>query len=243
MSNEMNSVVRFTGSDYDLYGSSDDILCPPNFLYTIAVATGNVHKVAEITNALSVAQDSPLCGIHFKTIRELCPDFVDPVEDGGSFEDNAAIKAHAAHYVADKPALADDSGLVVDALGGAPGIYSARYSGFEHHDAANNEKLLYELEGIPEERRRARFVCCLVVVGLNRIINRPGFGYLTVTGTCEGTIATEPRGDNGFGYDPLFLPDATPGRSMAQLTLEEKTAISHRGVALRKLLARLRDAA
>jgi len=204
---------------------------------TIVVATGNAHKVVEIAAALGAAADSPLAGIGFDAVHELYPDFIDPVEDGATFEDNAAIKAHAAHYVSGLPSLADDSGLVVDALDGAPGIYSARYCGVEHDDAGNNEKLLRELEGVPAQRRRARFVSCLVVVGLNTIIDRPGYGYLTVTGTCEGSIGFEPQGNNGFGYDPLFLPDATPGRSMAQLTLEEKTAISHRGDALRKLLA------
>ena len=205
---------------------------------TIVVATGNAHKVAEIAAALSATPDSPLAGLRFVAIHELCPDFIDPIEDGGSFEDNAAIKAHAAHYVTGLPALADDSGLVVDALDGAPGIYSARYCGVEHDDAGNNAKLLRELAGAPADKRRARFVSCLVTVGFNVILpQHPNFGYLTVTGTCEGTIATAPQGDNGFGYDPLFLPDATPGRSMAQLTLEEKTAISHRGAALRQLLA------
>jgi len=206
----------------------------------IVVATGNAHKVCEIAAALGAVEDSPLAGVRFVAVHELCPDFVDPVEDGGSFEDNAAIKAHAAHYVTGLPSLADDSGLVVDALDGAPGIFSARYSGVEHDDAGNNAKLLRKLAQAPQDQRRARFVSCLVMVGLNTLIDRPGYGYLTVTGTCEGAIGTELQGENGFGYDPLFLPDATPGRSMAQLSLEEKTAISHRGAALRELLARLR---
>jgi len=206
----------------------------------IIIATGNAHKVTEIAAALGGAEGSPLAGARFEAVHTWCSGYVDPIEDGATFEDNAAIKAHAAHYLTRCPALADDSGLVVDALDGAPGIYSARYSGVEHDDAGNNEKLLRELSGAPAQRRRARFVSCLVVVGLNTVIDRPGYGYLTVTGTCEGMIGFEPQGNNGFGYDPLFLPDATPGRSMAQLTLEEKTAISHRGDALRKLLERLR---
>ena len=207
---------------------------------TIVVATGNSHKVTEIAAGLRAATGSPLAGVRFVGIHELCSDFIDPVEDGSSFEDNAALKAHAVHYVTGLPALADDSGLVVDALDGAPGIFSARYCGTEHDDAGNNQKLLHELSGTPASLRRARFVSCLVIVGLNTImLGQPG--YLTVTGTCEGSIGTELCGAGGFGYDPLFLPDATPGRSMAQLSLEEKTAISHRGSALRLLLERFSD--
>jgi len=203
---------------------------------TIVVATGNLHKVIEIAAALSAGGDSPLAGFRFVAVHDLCPDFVDPVEDGATFEENAAIKARAAHSATGTAALADDSGLVVDALDGAPGIYSARYAGAGHDDGANNEKLLAELAGVSE--RRARFISCLVLVGLDALLpDQPA--YLCVTGACEGQIAFAPRGDNGFGYDPLFLADATPGRSMAELTLEEKTAISHRGAALRALLSLL----
>jgi len=203
---------------------------------TIVVATGNAHKVTEIAAALSTAADSPLAGVRFIAVHELVDAYTDPVEDGASFEDNAAIKARAAQAATGLPALADDSGLVVDALNGAPGIYSARFAGVGHDDAANNAKLLAELEGVTE--RRARFVSCLVLVGLDALL--PGQpDYLAVCGACEGRIAAGPRGSNGFGYDPLFLPDVAPGRSMAELTLAEKTAISHRGAALRQLLTHL----
>ena len=206
---------------------------------TIVVATGNAHKVVEIAAALSAEGVSSLAGFKFVAIHDLRPDFVDPVEDGVTFEENAAIKARVARAATGLPALADDSGLAVDALGGAPGIFSARYSGESCDDARNNAKLLNELADTPVPDRRARFVSCLVLVGLDAILpDQPD--YVSVTGTCEGHIARHPRGDKGFGYDPLFLPDAVPGRSMAELTLEEKTAISHRGAALRKLAEALR---
>ena len=207
---------------------------------TIVVATGNAHKVTEIAAALGAAPASPLAGFHFASIHELCPDFTDPVEDGATFEENAAIKARAAQAATGLPALADDSGLTVEALDGAPGIYSARYSGVAHDDAANNAKLLAALDQVPAEQRRARFVSCLVLTGLDALL--PGCpAYLSVTGFCEGCIATGLQGENGFGYDPLFLPDAACGRSMAQLSLAEKTAISHRGAALCKLLETLQS--
>ncbi len=206
---------------------------------TIVVATGNAHKVVEIAAALGSAGDSPLAGVTFVAVHDRCPDFVDPVEDGATFEDNAAIKARAAHDATGLPALADDSGLVVDALDGAPGVYSARYSGEPCDDARNNARLLSELAHTPAGERRARFVSCLVLVGLDALLpDQPP--YVSVTGTCEGQIATQSRGENGFGYDPLFLPDAAAGRSMAELSLQEKTAISHRGAALRKLIETLR---
>nr|MBO2469859.1 non-canonical purine NTP pyrophosphatase [Bacillota bacterium] len=129
------------------------------------------------------------------------------------------------------PALADDSGLEVDALGGEPGVYSARYAGEGASDAANNAKLLAALEGVPAEKRTARYRCVLALAV-------PGMATVTVEGVCEGLIAEQPRGTGGFGYDPLFyLPGR--GKTMAELRPEEKNAISHRGQALRRLKALL----
>jgi XTP/dITP diphosphohydrolase len=205
---------------------------------TLVVATGNVHKVCEIGTAAVAA------GLEytFRAISELVPDWPSPVEDGGSFEANAAIKAHAGFEALGLPTVADDSGLEVDALDGAPGVYSSRYSGVEGDDARNNEKLLRELakrDEAEQRGRRARFVSCLVLTGLDRLLpDAPD--YLTVSGVCEGRIAHEPRGTGGFGYDPLFLPEAVPGYTMAELGMDEKNAISHRGRALRALMDALR---
>ena len=143
---------------------------------------------------------------------------------------NARKKALALHKVSGLAVLADDSGLAVDAMGGRPGVHSARYAGQEATDEDNNRKLLEELEGISPENRRAAFVCVMVLVGEG--------GCETVTeGRCEGVIATKPRGHGGFGYDPVFLLD--DGRAMAELTREEKNAISHRGRALREMAPHL----
>lgn len=202
--------------------------------HKIVVATGNAHKITEISAALRVP------GLEFVSIFEVVPDWPSPIEDGNSFEANAAIKAMAAFDASGLPALADDSGLVVDALDGAPGIFSSRYGGEEGNDALNNEKLLHELEGIALADRTARFVSSLVLVGLDQV-DENASAYLCVEGTVEGIMAQAPRGENGFGYDPLFLPYAVPGKTMAELTLEEKNEISHRGSALQKLKEALRE--
>lgn len=194
----------------------------------VVVATGNTHKLEEISAALSVP------GIEFVSIYDVVPQWPSPIEDGDSFEANAAIKAMAATEASGLPALADDSGLVVDALNGAPGIYSSRYAGDEGNDALNNEKLLRELEGVELADRTARFVSCLVLVGLDQVAEDAP-AYLCVEGTVEGIMAKAPRGEQGFGYDPLFLPYAVPGKTMAELSMDEKNEISHRGNALRKL--------
>lgn len=195
---------------------------------TIVVATGNPHKVIEIEAIL--APHMP--GARFVALGEL-GDFPDPVEDGDTFRDNALIKARAALAEVDADlAVADDSGLVVDALDGAPGIMSARWAGVHGDDAANNEKLLHELTGIADKDRTARFHSCVVLV------RRDGT-YLAGEGDCEGMVGHAPRGDHGFGYDPLFLPADTPGRTMAELTADEKNAISHRFHALEALVLQL----
>ena len=158
-------------------------------------------------------------------------EFPEPVEDGTTFLENARIKARSAFENTGLASMADDSGIVVDALGGAPGIFSSRYAGEECDNAANNAKLLAELEGV--EDRTARFTCDIVSIDEDCT-------ELTAVESVEGSIDLYLHGDGGFGYDPLFLPDKYGGsRSMAELTMEEKNAISHRGRALRKLKEQL----
>lgn len=194
---------------------------------TVVVATGNAHKVVEIEAILAPAMP----GARFVALGEL-GDFPDPVEDGETFFENALIKARAAQKETGLAmAVADDSGLCVDALGGEPGIYSARWAGEHGNDAANNERLMHEMANVPDAERTARFHSSVVLVR--------GEEVLRGDGDCEGRVGHEPRGEHGFGYDPLFLPDDTPGRTMAELTLEEKNLISHRFHALEDLAAKL----
>ena len=193
---------------------------------TVVVATNNAGKLAEIRSALAFP------GWHFVAAGELDNEWPSPEEDGATFEDNARIKALAARERFGLAALADDSGLEVDALDGEPGVYSSRYAGPCATDAENNARLLLALAGVPVGARTARFRSTVVFVDDD--------GTETVAdGTCEGTIGSEGRGEGGFGYDPLFQPDATPGRTMAELSMAEKNAISHRGAALRALHAAL----
>ena len=155
------------------------------------------------------------------------------VEDGDTFEANAIKKAVQLHEATGLPTLGDDSGLVVDALGGEPGVYSARYAGEPSSDDANNRKLLKNMEKFQDPlQRTARFVCVLAVC-------RDGEEPWCVEGRCEGRIADETRGSHGFGYDPLFLPLARAGKTMAELPPEQKAAISHRGNAMRALFEKL----
>ncbi len=196
---------------------------------TVVVATGNAHKLVEIEDILGRA----LPDVRFVALGQL-GDFEDPEEDGVTFAENALIKARAAVQETGFTAVADDSGLVVDALGGEPGVYSARYAGVHGDDAANNAKLLDRLAGVAEDDRAARFMSVVALV-------YPDGRELTGTGACEGAIGFEGRGDHGFGYDPLFLPDDTPGKTMAELEPEEKNAISHRFHALVDLCGKLGD--
>lgn len=192
----------------------------------VVIATNNAHKVEEIRAALDFE------GWEFLTLSE-CDPYDEPVEDADSFEGNARIKARAAFEHTGLAALADDSGLTVDALDGAPGVLSARYSGVHGDDAANNAKLLRELEGVADADRTARFVCSLA------FIDEDGT-ETCASGTIEGRIAHGLSGDGGFGYDPLFLPDEFQGaKSLAEVTQDEKNAISHRGIALRSLKEKL----
>ncbi len=198
---------------------------------TIVVATGNAHKLTEIEAILSEV----LPEVRFVALGQL-GDFEDPEETGTTFVENAIIKAEAAVAATGLAAIADDSGLVVDALDGEPGVYSARYAGVHGDDAANNAKLLDKLGDTPDAERTARFMSVVALIDASGCV-------LTGTGACEGVIAREGRGEHGFGYDPLFLPVDTPGKTMAELTPEEKNAISHRFHALQDLSAQLVQAA
>ncbi|WP_139652764.1 RdgB/HAM1 family non-canonical purine NTP pyrophosphatase [Raoultibacter phocaeensis] len=194
----------------------------------VVIASNNAHKVEEIKTALDFG------GWEFYTLSDLGV-VSDPDEDADTFEGNARIKARAAYEAAGCAALADDSGIEVDALDGAPGVHSARYAGAHASDDENNEKLLAALEGVPDEKRTGRFVSTLVFVDDD--------GTETVAyGTIEGKIGYAPQGSEGFGYDPLFYPDQFDGaRTLAQVSQAEKNAISHRGNALRELKAKLTD--
>lgn len=185
----------------------------------IIIATHNKHKLQEMSRILS-----PM-GYEVVTDRDLGIELTDAEENGETFLDNARIKAESGCRESGLPCIADDSGLCVDALDGAPGVFSARYSGTHGDDDGNNKKLLSELEGIPTEKRTAHFACAICV-------SFPDGSEVTATGKCEGYIGYEKKGTNGFGYDPLFM---VGDRSLAQMTAEEKDAISHRGNALKEL--------
>jgi len=184
----------------------------------LVVATRNAGKTREIR---SVLKDFP---VELKDLNDFGP-IPEPVEDGSTFEENAYKKASFTAKVLGLPALADDSGLEVEALGGAPGVHSARYAGPNATDEENNQKLLREMAGV--KNRKARF-CCVISIAVPT-----GFA-LTYEGYCEGEILEEPRGTGGFGYDPLFFYPPLV-KTFAEMTLEEKSSVSHRGRALREL--------
>ncbi len=181
------------------------------------VATHNPKKLKELSRILV-----PL-GIDAVTDRDLGIETTEVEETGSTFEENAYLKAASACKESGLPAVADDSGLCVDALDGAPGLYSARYAGEGADDATKIDKLLSALKDVPKEQRTARFVSCICCVF-------PDGKTLTARGECEGEIAFEANGEGGFGYDPVFLHE---GKSFAQMTAEEKDAVSHRGNSLR----------
>lgn len=192
----------------------------------LIIASNNVHKVSEIKAILGCFYDEILF------LREAGID-MDVVEDEDTFEGNALKKAREVFAVADADAvLSDDSGLMVDALGGAPGVYSARYAGEGHDDAANNAKLLDALKDVPGEKRTARFRTSVALI-------RRGMPAVTADGSVEGVILHSPQGENGFGYDPLFYYEPLK-KSFAQLTPEEKNSVSHRRRALESLCDKLR---
>lgn len=180
----------------------------------IVLASSNEHKVKEINAIVS--------GLGIEFI--LPPEGFDPVEDGETFEENSLIKAKAAWELGKTWTLADDSGLCVDALGGAPGIHSARYADTPQ---ARIDRVLKEMSG--KEKRSARFKCCMT------LLNPQGEVAFSYTGVCEGSIAEDQRGSNGFGYDPIFVLENS-NRTMAELNEEEKNIISHRGKALKAVL-------
>jgi XTP/dITP diphosphohydrolase len=187
----------------------------------LVLATRNLHKLREF---------EPLLAPH--RVLPLSDDVELPPETGETFAENATVKARTAAEATGMRAVADDSGIAAAALGGRPGVRSARYAGENATDEENLEKLLRE---VPEDDRRVSYVCALAYA-------EPGGRVHVVEGRCEGTLSTEPRGNGGFGYDPAFVPaDRDDGRTMAELTPEEKDAISHRGRAARAFLAWLED--
>ncbi len=207
----------------------------------IVLATANPHKVAEL-RAIFAAAGVPVIGLMDLAGHER---FHEPEEHGRTFEENAAIKAVSYAVQTGRVCLADDSGLEVDALGGAPGVISSHYStdGVEtglsraERDVTNNARLLRELEGVPPERREARFVCVMVLAGGGAI-------RATSRGTFEGRIGLPdevPRGSNGFGYDPLFLVAPRFELTSAELPPDEKNRLSHRGAAARAMVRLSRD--
>jgi XTP/dITP diphosphohydrolase len=199
-------------------------------LIELLVATKNQGKLAEFRAFLTSLP------IKIISLRDLgaCPEVI---EDGASFEENAVKKARALAQYSGLPTLADDSGLEVDALKGAPGVHSARYSGADANDQRNNEKLLAELAGVAEEKRSARFVCVLALCAPNW----SGKEERTVREQCEGRIAFSPQGDHGFGYDPLFFYPPS-GKTFGEIDRATKATVSHRGKALKKMAQILAEA-
>ena len=187
----------------------------------IVAASRNRHKIEEIEAI------TKKFGMRIISRDEAGVPPVEIEEDGDTFEANSLKKAKEIMKLCGKITLADDSGLMVDYLGGAPGVYSARFAGEDGNDGKNNEKLLKLLEGVPANKRTAKFVSVITMV-------YPDGTALTARGECHGRIITEHAGDGGFGYDPLFVPDGYE-KTFAQLSAEEKNAISHRAAALAEL--------
>ena len=191
----------------------------------LVLASGNKGKLAEFQRLLDGLD------VQIHSMKEY-PEIGEIVEDGSTFAENALIKAKAVCKATGKPAMADDSGLAVDALNGAPGIYSARFAGEQRSDADNNAKVLQLMETVADADRTARFFCVIAIV-------LPDGREYTVEGTCEGTILHALRGEGGFGYDPLFYVESM-NKTFAELTMEEKNRISHRGHANRKAVEIIR---
>ncbi|MCI2254376.1 XTP/dITP diphosphatase [Domibacillus indicus] len=195
----------------------------------VIVATRNAGKAKEF-----IRMFEPV-GITVKTLLDY-PDLPDVEETGKTFAENAFLKADFAARSTGRPAIADDSGLIIDALDGRPGVYSARYAGEEKNDQANNDKVLAEMKDVPREDRTGRFMCVLAVAFPD------GRDPIYAEGRCEGIIGFEEAGQHGFGYDPLFIPEGY-NVTMAQLDPEEKNRISHRANALQSLRAQLPELA
>jgi XTP/dITP diphosphohydrolase len=187
----------------------------------IVLATTNKKKIEEIKKIFGPMDTAS----RIYTLDDF-PAMEDVVEDGDTFEANAIKKAKQIASATGMTALADDSGLEVDALDGAPGVYSARYAGEGADDKANNDKLLEALKDIPEEKRGAQFVCCIAIASSEDILSFMGY--------VRGSIGTEPKGASGFGYDPLFYPEGSK-KTFAEMSDIDKNAISHRANALREL--------
>lgn len=187
----------------------------------ILIATRNAGKAEEFKTLFD------RYGIKAVSLLDKDEELPDIEETGSTFEENAALKSEGICKILNIPVLADDSGLIIDALDGRPGIYSARYAGEPKDDKKNIHKVLQELVNVPEEERTARFVCVLSV-------SIPGKPTLYKKGICEGTIGTEEIGNHGFGYDPIFIPNGYK-QTMAELTPDEKNKISHRSNAISQL--------
>ena len=227
----------------------------------LVVATHNEGKLAEIRRILEERLGADAAGVELVSAGSL--NLPDPVEDGVTFAENALLKARDVARRTGLPAVADDSGLIVDVMGNAPGILSARWAGRHGDDAANNALLLAQIADIPDAKRTARFRCAAALVvprndadprfeGTDATFARAPYEIASeqaVSGEMAGVVLREARGANGFGYDPLFVPDDQPGRTSrepghegepltsAEMTPAEKNAISHRGKALRELAA------
>ena len=196
----------------------------------IVLATRNIHKVSELQSILD-----DLIGeldLEIVGVGEF-PEVADVVETGVTFAENAKLKAVAVAEATGLPALADDSGLAVDVLGGSPGVFSARWAGTHGQDRANLELLLAQLSDVPDEHRSAAFVCAAALA-------LPDGTVVVREGRMPGTLARGPRGHNGFGYDPILVVDGD-SRTAAELSPEDKNAISHRGKAFRALAVDLRE--
>jgi XTP/dITP diphosphohydrolase len=202
----------------------------------LLIATRSAHKLAELRDLLELPR-AELVSLDALGVT----DEVD--ETGSTFEANARLKARAGARATGLPTLADDSGIEVDALEGGPGVRTRRYAGPNATDQANNAKLLAALQGLPPERRGARYVCVLALALPSEAGARGGLPIRAVRGTTRGRIATEPRAMNGFGYDPIFEPASEPpgGRTLGLWSAAEKHAISHRGRAARRMAPILRE--
>lgn len=192
----------------------------------VVLASRNAHKLDEIRRILA-ATESPF---ELVSLADF-PEVGDVAETGLTFAENALLKARAVAAATGLPAVADDSGLSVDALGGMPGVFSARWSGKHGDDGANLRLVLGQLESVPDEHRQAAFVCVAALV-------LPDGDEVVVEGRVDGRVIREPRGMGGFGYDPIFVPDGET-RTTAELTADEKDAISHRGRAFRAIATHL----
>jgi len=203
----------------------------------LLVATRSRHKLRELGELLALGPDVELLSPDDAAITG------EPDETGRTFETNARIKARYYAARSGLPTLADDSGLEVDALGGAPGVYTRRFAGPNATDEQNNEKLLRALEGLPPERRGSRYVCVLALALPDDAGPRGALRIELRRGTCRGRIATGPRGEGGFGYDPIFEPEQEPpgGRTLGQWSAAEKHAISHRSRAAARMRPLLRE--